>query len=162
MTRRIERLRLEGDLAVTAHELMLAAYAEEAALIGAERFPPLERTLRDLVTSATALYGAREDDCLLGIIEVSGTERDRGLNIDSLCVSPAHRRRGVGGDLVRHVVAISGGRPITVSTAAANEPAIALYLAVGFLRCRESGSSEGIALVHFRLESPGAAAPGNR
>lgn len=134
------------------HRLLRSAYAVEAALIGAARFPPLERSVNDIRTSACEFIGCEVDGELAGVLEL---QRDPGgdawATIASLGVEPACARRGIGRALVERALAETGGL-VRVSTARGNAPAVALYRALGFRAAGHAVTPEGIRLV--RMERP--------
>jgi ribosomal protein S18 acetylase RimI-like enzyme len=141
-------------VAETIRRIMYDAYRVEAELIGrAKDFHPLGRTAEDIRTTDSVFIGGFLDGvsspCAAGPepaapIAIAELERPasedanstagRALNIASFVVHPAHFRRGVGSALLRHILDVRvhdhfAGAPIriTVSTAAANRPAIAFY-----------------------------------
>ena len=141
-----------------AHAVLMAAYEIEARLIGATRFPPLERTVEDMAQSETDLLGMREGDEVIGVVEIkrpsaaASSSETSPTEICSLGVRPTHFRCGVARGLVRHVIQ-HYEPPFYVTTGARNAPAIALYESSGFAIAREHRSREGIPLVDLqRLE----------
>lgn len=120
-------------------ELQREGYAVEAALIGFPDLPPLLEPIESLERSTETFVGAFVDDTLSGVI--SWTYDGDLLDICRLVVSPLYARRGIGRALLRR--AIAEGRRTVVQTAAANAPAIALYLAEGFVLTK-TWPAEGI------------------
>jgi len=155
-----------GD-AIRILALLHAAYSVEARLIGAGRFPPLERTLTSVMRSESAWFGVADGDALVAAVELEEHDdatwaRDAdggspGLLIASLVVEPARFRQGLGRALVRHVLELAatrGDRPVRVSTATANEPASKLYRGLGFETVGEAERA-GIPLTRFERASAG-------
>ncbi|SNT30402.1 Acetyltransferase (GNAT) domain-containing protein [Streptosporangium subroseum] len=107
-----------------------AAYAVEAKIIEDDRIPPLHETLEELCAERLTWLGAFDDDRLVGA--VAWSETALMVDIDRLVVDPGAHRRGIGGALVREVMARAGERRIVVSTGRANMPARTLYERFGF------------------------------
>jgi ribosomal protein S18 acetylase RimI-like enzyme len=124
------------DIARELHAIQMAAYRQEAALLGAVDFPPLARSVADLAQSCESYLGAYIGDELVGAIGTCRDEEAQGINIASLVVSPAHQRRGVARTLLAEVAAQHAGVELTVQTGAANAPALALYEGFGFTESR--------------------------
>jgi ribosomal protein S18 acetylase RimI-like enzyme len=126
-----------------------AGYAAEAALVGVESLPPQHQTLDDL--RGEALWVAEDEGRVVGLL---GLEEGAGdLTIARLVVDPRLARRGVGRALVLHALALAGGRPVRVGTAAANAPALALYESLGFARVAERTVGDGLAYVDLVIAS---------
>ena len=83
------------------HAIRMAAYKQEAELLGLTRFPPLERKVDDILASSEEFIGAFEDETLAGVLSVGPDEEGRGMSISSLVVHPAYQQRGLGRALVR-------------------------------------------------------------
>lgn len=116
------------------HALQMAAYAQEAALLGARYFPPLERTVQDIQSGCETYLAALEHSTLIGVL---GLEQDSGvLHIASLVVAPASQRQGVARALMLAVLAQHGTQTITVQTGARNLPALALYTQFDFIETK--------------------------
>lgn len=126
---------------------MRDAYRQEAELIGARHFPPLDRTLAELAAAPDRLHGCWLDSRLRGVIELD--ESPCIVDIAALCVAPACQRQGIGAALLRYALERADGRMLAVSTAAANHPALSLYEQAGFHRVRSLVTAEGIALVQL-------------
>lgn len=106
------------------YRLQQQAYRVEADLIGAPSFPPLLQTEAALYEEQPAGYITRLDERLVGALTVEGE------TITRLLVSPDYFRQGIATQLIRHALEHQPLR--VVSTAALNEPAIALYRQFGF------------------------------
>lgn len=87
-------------IACAVHAIQMAAYAQEAALLGVSRFPPLEQTLQDLQQSPARFLGAWIAGALIGALGVERTPDTPGVLIASLVVSPEWQRQGVGQTLL--------------------------------------------------------------
>ncbi|MGF6645746.1 GNAT family N-acetyltransferase [Paraburkholderia sp. GAS82] len=113
-----------------------AAYRQEAALLGVERFPPLDRNVADIFPSEDRFFGAWIDDAMVGVASIAAANHQAPACISSMTVSPSYQRRGVASALMSTLLAEVGAEPLTVSTGARNSPAIALYVAFGFVVVR--------------------------
>lgn len=127
--------RLE-DVARRIHAVQMLAYREEATLLGAARFPPLERTVADIQSSREEFCCAYWAGELVGALGTCPDEEGRGVNIASLVVHPDFRRRGLGRRLLSAAVARHATVELTVQTGAGNTPALALYALYGFTEIR--------------------------
>jgi len=139
------------NAANTIHRILHDAYVEEAALIEAEDFPPLRRTVADIMASDNQFLAYRRDGIVCAIIELEPLS-DRGSDctlIASLGVSPQAFRKGVGRALVKHALCRSECT-VVVSTAERNKPAICLYEILGFSARRWSAAADGTPLVELR------------
>lgn len=118
------------------HAVQMSAYAQEAQLLGATYFPPLERTVDDVRTSREEFVAAFLEDEIVGAVSVWPDPEGLGVNIASLVVAPQYHRRGIGRQLLAAVLARLGDGVVTVQTGARNEPALALYAQAGFVELR--------------------------
>ena len=123
-------------LAQQVHAVQMSAYAQEARLLGAAYFPPLECTVEDLRNSAEEFLAAFVQDEIVGAIAVRPDEEGMGINIASLVVAPQFQRRGIGRGLMGAVLAAHGSGELTIQTGAKNLPALALYAQMGFVELR--------------------------
>ncbi len=81
-----------------------------------------------------------------------GQEADGSVCVDRLCVDPARFRRGVASLLLRALLAeVPADRPVTVTTGAANAPAVALYERLGFARGADFSPVPGLTMASFTL-----------
>jgi ribosomal protein S18 acetylase RimI-like enzyme len=142
----------ERDQAGRIRDLQRASYAVEAELIGFNQMPPLVETTSDIARLDLTVLGAVELGALRGLL---GYRRDADVvDIDRLAVDPEHFRSGIGRALLEelHRRELDADR-FEVSTGAANEPAIALYRAVGYQLKREE-VSRGVRVVHLERAGP--------
>ena len=145
----------EREVSSNILSVLFEAYSIEAQLIGVNDFPPLDRSSADIALSSSRFFGAFADGGLRGVLEVEDVhESDYSLGVSSLCVVPDYARQGLGRGLIEFAVSLAKG-PVTVSTASANAPAIALYEKMGFRRIGGEKNRHGITVVHF--ERPVAA-----
>jgi ribosomal protein S18 acetylase RimI-like enzyme len=139
------------------HAVQMIAYAQEARLLGAVYFPPLERTVEEVQASAEEYFAALLDGKLVGAASVRPDPEGMGTNIASLVVAPQFQRRGVGTALLGRVLTAHGNNELTVQTGAKNLPALALYARFGFVELRRwSVGREPLELVKLRRVSSNA------
>jgi GNAT superfamily N-acetyltransferase len=130
------------EIAARIVEIQQSAYTVEAELIGFHGIPQLAET-KDQIQALGHMHwvGAFVDDLLVGIIAWEQDGQD--VDIDRLAIDPLHARQGFGRRLVRSV-------PVTgttsVSTGAANLPAVTLYSQEGF---EQVGAVEVAPRVHI-------------
>ncbi len=127
-----------------------ASYAVEAKLLKAVDFPPLKRELNAFITSANHFYGYEIGGKLLAVLELK--QNSEANHIQSLVVLPAYFRRGIGRELIKHVLQHHDDTLVTVETGLANMPATALYEPLGFVKIKEYDTDHGIRKVAFELK----------
>ena len=140
----------DEQLAGRLLRLQRAAYAQEAALIGDDRIPPLHETLEDLRNASLHWAGAFDDDGLMGAVAWEETAEE--VDIARLVVSPDRHRRGVGKALVREVLTLSGDRRTVVSTGRDNAPARRLYERLGFATVGDVEVLPGLWVTRYTTE----------
>jgi ribosomal protein S18 acetylase RimI-like enzyme len=119
-------------VATQIHTVLMLAYAQEAVLLGVKNFPPLKQTAADIQASDEFFLGSFQDQELRGVISVRPDDEPGQINIASLVVHPAHQRRGVARALLTDALQRAASATFSVSTAAQNAPALALYQQFGF------------------------------
>jgi ribosomal protein S18 acetylase RimI-like enzyme len=124
------------------HTVFQNSYKVEAKLIGVLDFPPLLRSVTDIVNSKTDFYGFSDNHCLVAIIEIQINEKH--LDIHSLTVDPKFFRKGIAAKLINYALKSFDINTATVETAVVNKPAINLYEKHGFLEFRRWTPSHGI------------------
>lgn len=135
-------LPLDPSEAATArrlHELLQAAYRQEAALLGlGEDFPPLRRSAHELQGSGECWLAAEVNGELVGALGFYPDEDDEALTrIGALVVRPDWQRQGVATCLLHALLSSVGAQArLTVQTAQANAPALAFYRQAGFRELR--------------------------
>lgn len=137
----------DREVAERIHVIQVAAYEQEAHLLGAVNFPPLRRKIEDIERSADCFLGARLDSMVVGAIAIAGLEPAGELQISSLVVLPQFHRRGVGRALLGAVISRFGDQSLTVSTGTLNQPALKLYAKFGFFEFRQCPSGEEAILM---------------
>jgi hypothetical protein len=79
------------------HAVQMAAYKQEAKLLGVDRFPPLERRVAELLASSEDFMAAFEGETLAGVLSVGPDDEGRRLarsRINGLLRSFPGRDRG--------------------------------------------------------------------
>lgn len=143
-------------VATQIHAVLMLAYAQEAVLLGVEYFPPLQQTAADIQRSDEFFLGGFDtphlaEGALLGVISVRPDDEPGQINIACLVVHPAHQRRGVARALLSDALQRAPAAVFSVSTAAKNAPALALYQQFGFEPYKWGTiGEEGLALVKLR------------
>ncbi|MGW2271748.1 GNAT family N-acetyltransferase [Streptomyces yangpuensis] len=146
--------------AAAVHRIGRAAYTVEAELIGFDGIPALGESLAEMRAQALHWVGAVSADGELAGFLAWAEEPTGGpdIGIDRLCVAPAFFRRGIASLLLRHALAeLFPGRPVQVTTGAANTPAVRLYEALGFTRGPDFSPVPGLVMASF--SRPTAARP---
>ncbi len=152
----IERLdHNDDDIVAQIHGVFQRSYRIEGALVGASDliFPPLQRTRLDLKSAATHFFGHWEDGVLTAVVELDKSDLPTLFHICSLVVDPAYFRRGIASRLLRRTLAGVDWQTVVVETAAANEPAIALYLKFGFIEEKRYLAEGDILKAAFRKQA---------
>ncbi|THA82519.1 GNAT family N-acetyltransferase [Streptomyces sp. A0592] len=162
----IRPLDLADDATAAAvHRIGRAAYAVEAEIIGFDGIPALRESLAEMRAQDLRWVGAVSESGELAGFLAWEEEPDRGsgIGIDRLCVAPAFFRRGIASLLLRHALAeLFPGRPVQVTTGAANIPAVRLYEALGFTRGPDFSPVPGLTMAAFRRAPADAPWEGRR
>ncbi len=144
-------------VAVQIHAVLVLAHAQETKLLGVQGAAPSQQTAADIQTSGDFFLGSFDDEKLIGVISVRPDDELGQINIASLVVHPAQQRRGVARALLTSALQRAPGATFSVSTAAKNAPALALYAQFGFEPYRWGTlGEEGMALVKLRRSQLGA------
>ena len=151
----IELIDIQDDvLAEQVLTVQRPSYQQESDLIEYPNLPPLFETVADLQNSDETFVGYWLDGQLAGVLSYEQT--DEGLHIDRLVVHPNYFRRGIGRALLAWVetaVSTPSPSPITVSTAAKNQPAIKLYQSQGYTIVQHKTLPDGLELVLLRKQT---------
>ncbi|MFJ9934761.1 GNAT family N-acetyltransferase [Streptomyces virginiae] len=147
----IRPLDLSDDATADAvHRIGRAAYSVEAEIIGFDGIPALRESLPEMRAQALRWVGAVSEGGELAGFLAWEEEPNGDIGIDRLCVDPAFFRRGVASLLLRHALAeLFPGRPVRVTTGAANAPAVRLYEALGFTRGADFSPAPGLVMASF-------------
>lgn len=129
------------------------AYPLEAELIGFSEIPPLLDTFDTIRTSGETFFGYINDEGdLIGAIAVESEEAQ--VTISRMMVHPGHFRKGIAGNLIRHVLETYHEAPMfIVSTGTRNTPAVTLYEKFGFVKDHAFEVAPGVELTEFHLRN---------
>ncbi len=132
------------EIANRIYTIFQNSYKIEAQLIGVLDFPPLLRSVKDIVNSKTKFYGFNdsESDCLAAVIEI--VIEEKRLDIHSLTVDPKYFRKGIADKLISYALEAFDFTDAIVETAVVNQPAINLYSKHGFVEFKRWTPSHGI------------------
>jgi ribosomal protein S18 acetylase RimI-like enzyme len=140
-------------IAQAIHRVQMAAYAQEAALLGVPSLPPQAVTIEQLRLSPDRFEAAYLGSLLVGALVSIEHPALGNMAINALVVDPDHQRQGIATALLLHALNRTSARSILVSTAAGNEPALALYRKHGFAEYRRWETGEPpLELLALRLE----------
>ncbi|MCM3585529.1 GNAT family N-acetyltransferase [Mesobacillus maritimus] len=129
--------------------LQRVSYQLEAELLDFDKIPPLTETLEQLMTSGETFIGCFDASKIIGAL--SYKRKDAQIDLYRVMVHPDWVRQGIAQELFRflceehHDVV-----EITVTTGAANHPAVALYQKLGFEKNGESIVEDSLRLAHFK------------
>ena len=138
-------------VAMQIHAVLLLAHAQEAALLRVEPVPPFRHTAEDVQAGHEYHLGAFWGTELVGTLSLEPDDETGLIDIASLVVHPRHQRQGIGRRLVQEALRRAEGEVLSVSAAAANTPALALYRALGFVVYRHGAMGPAaLALVQLR------------
>ena len=141
----------DARVASQIHAVLMPAYAQEAALLRASDFPPLDRTAEDVQLEVGRYLAAVDADLIVGALRYEPDEEPGQMLIGSLVVLPTHQRQGIASALISELLRLQGQRVLAVSTGAGNAPAIGLYRRFGFKEYRFGTiGPEALPLVKLR------------
>jgi ribosomal protein S18 acetylase RimI-like enzyme len=141
------------------HAVWAQAAAQEAALLKAT-LPPSGAA--SVAARAAFFLGAWDSDDLLGALALGPGDEAGQLAITTLVVAPAWQRQGIARTLLAEALRRADARAgtvVTVVTAVANAPALALYRGCGFVEQRRGviesvvgngGGGESLLMVQLR------------
>ena len=137
----------ENEVAKEIRAIFQVSYAVEAEMLKAVDFPPLKRTVAQLLNSNSEFYAYYLIENIAGIIEI---ENHKNLtHIQSLVVYPKYFRNGIGSKLVQFILNTYKSRIFTVETGIDNHPAIKLYKSFGFQEQEQWDTNHGVRKVRF-------------
>jgi N-acetylglutamate synthase-like GNAT family acetyltransferase len=134
-------------LAKELYRLQIDSYSIEAQVIGSSQIPPLKESFEVFLKSLQVVWMFSNENIVNGAVFVELSEDE--TTISKLIVSPTFFRKGVGRNLVEHVLASFRDKDIKVATASKNIPARQLYEKLGFRQVYQQMTPEGIEIVHY-------------
>ncbi len=139
----------DAFIAQQIFDLFQCSYKIEADLLGIpyDQFPPLVRRIAEIQRSETSFYGYRNNNQLLGVIEINLFEAS--ISIDSVVVHYKHFRKGIGKELISYIINQPTKSTFIVQTGLLNKPAILLYQQQGFVEVKRWQTSTGVDLVQL-------------
>ncbi len=139
----------EPSVAKQIYQTFQVSYTVEAGLLGSDNFPPLKRTVKDIIKSNTSFYGYLKKDVLMAVMEIKTNKNH--VHIQSLTVDPTYFRQGIGNSLLNFAIDAFPSEAFTVETGLGNIPAIRLYENFGFIRQKIWMTEVGIEKIAFLL-----------
>lgn len=136
------------NVATQIYEVFQSSYQVEAELIGVSDFPPLQRSVNDIMMADKCFTGFYANGTLAAVVETELI--NQVLDIHSLTVAPEFFGQGIGKRLMQFVLHREGYEWANVETAVLNLPAINLYKKLGFAEVKRWIPSHGIEKVAFR------------
>jgi len=130
-----------------------AGYAVEAKLIGFDGIPPLRETLDELIRCGERFLGSYDPEGLAGIVSWKKLA-DGTVDICRLVVAPRAFRRGHAGALLDTLALAEPAERFTVSTGAANVPALTLYHRRGFVPVGTREVAPGVLVTVLERRAP--------
>ncbi|MBL6655597.1 MAG: GNAT family N-acetyltransferase [Flavobacteriaceae bacterium] len=140
----------EEEVAQQLYSIWQASYPIEKEMIGAEVFPPLDRTVLDFQSTENVFYAYIVNDEFAGVIEVARIEDY--IHLQSLVVHPAHFRKGIASALIKHAIKTHVSAKYSVETGFENVPAKRLYESFAFKETKVYDTGYGVKKIRFELK----------
>ena len=140
----------EEEVAEQLYSIWQASYPVEKEMIGAEIFPPLDRTVRDFQSTENDFYAYVIDHQFAGVIELARIEDY--IHLQSLVVHPAHFRKGIASALIKHAMKTHTSAKYSVETGYENVPAKRLYESFAFRENKVYDTGYGVKKIRFELK----------
>ena len=130
------------------YRLFQVSYIVEAELLNIDNFPPLKRTVDDLLISDTEFYAFWKNNEIAALVEIKNDKVY--TDIQSLVVHPKYFRQGLGIQLISFILDSLDSEQFTVETGLKNKPAIQLYKKIGFQEIEQWETRSGVKIVKFK------------
>ena len=140
----------EEEVAEQLYSIWQASYPIEKEMIGAEVFPPLDRTVLDFQSTENVFYAYIVNDEFAGVIEVARIEDY--IHLQSLVVHPAHFRKGIASALIKHAIKTHASAKYSVETGFENVPAKRLYESFAFRETKVYDTDYGVKKIRFEIK----------
>jgi ribosomal protein S18 acetylase RimI-like enzyme len=126
----------EPDVARRIHALLDLAHAQEARGLGRAGRAGAAPSAQDIQSSIAFYLGAFDGDRFVGAASLAPDDEPGQIGIALLCVAASHQRQGIGRSLVVEALRRGETMAFSVSAAADNAAALALYRGLGFVAYR--------------------------
>ena len=140
----------EEEVAEQLYSIWQASYPIEKEMIGAEVFPPLDRTVLDFQSTENVFYAYIVKDEFAGVIEVARIEDY--IHLQSLVVHPAHFRKGIATALIKYAMKTHTSAKYSVETGFENVPAKRLYESFAFRETKVYDTGYGVKKIRFEIK----------
>ena len=138
------------EISKKIYNIFQKSYKIEAKILNVSKFPPLERSIENIINSDTLFFGFFIKKKIVSIIE---TENNfQSIHIQSLVVCPNYFRQGIGKKMINKIIKDTS-KNITVETGLKNHPARSLYEFLGFKKNRIYKARYGIKKIRYELKS---------
>ena len=137
------------QIAEKIYHLFQSSYLIEAKILAVEDFPPLNRTINNIINSVNNFYACFSNEHFIAIIEIDC--KGQSTHIQSLVVSPIFFRKGIGNRMVDFVLKKYSPSLFSVETGVDNAPARSLYEKYGFLEVKQWETDHNIKKVRYEL-----------
>ena len=122
------------------------SYAVEANILNADDFPPLKRSVAQIIQSKHNFFAFYDYSDLVALIEIDIKAK---IHIQSLVVYPNHFRKGYAKKLIKYVLSMFDSHVFTVETGFDNLPAKNLYSSLGFTATQQYEAAYGIKKIKY-------------
>lgn len=143
---------LQRQVATKVYTILQRAYHIEADLLDIVDFPPLRRSVAQIMAVEADFYGYWQNERLTAVTEIEQIETHH-IHIASLVVDPDFFRQGFGGKLLVEILDLIEWEQVTVDTAVANTPAINLYKKLDFTPLNQWQTPDNIPMITLYRES---------
>ena len=137
------------QIAEKIYHLFQSSYLIEAKILAVEDFPPLNRTINNIINSVNNFYAFFSNKNFIAIIEIDC--KGQSTHIQSLVVSPVFFRKGIGNKMVDFALKKYSPSLFSVETGVDNAPARSLYEKYGFLEVKQWDTDHNIKKVRYEL-----------
>lgn len=141
----------QRNAAEQIYVVLQRAYRVEADLLNIVEFPPLRRSVSQIMAAESEFYGFWQNESLAAVVEVEHLD-EKHIHIAALVVDPDFFRQGSASRLLAQVLDIVDWGRVTVDTAVANTPAINLYKKCGFAPLKQWQTPDHIPMITLYRE----------
>ena len=138
------------EISKKIYRLFQASYSVEAELLNIDNFPPLRRTVDDLLISDTEFYAFWKNNEMAALVEIKND--NACTDIQSLVVHPKCFRQGLGIQLISFILNSLDSEIFTVETGLENKPAIRLYEKLGFQKIEQWETTSSVKIVKYSYQ----------